>query len=172
MEEMFNKILAILEMQDAKIKALEAQIEAYTGGTDALIDIMHGNEDSSRFSAFSERHKEKLEPYIPLMDKIQGGDSMRALYDGAEESSEIEGYDENAYVDQALSGVIETIEALKSIAPPEAEPALEAAQEAVEAAAEANEGGEVYVDEREDPATDEWAEEELEKEKLEGPKLF
>ena len=37
MKEVLDKILAILEAQDAKIKALETELKAYTDGTDTLI---------------------------------------------------------------------------------------------------------------------------------------
>ena len=173
MKEVLEKILAILEAQDAKIKALEAELEAYTGGTDTLIDTIYQDKDSAWFNEFSGRHRAKFEPYLGLMDKLEGGDSFRAIYEKTKELDGTEGYEEGAFVDEILSNVIATIESLKAVAPPAAQPALEEAQEAiVEAAVEAKEEAPIEEAEIRDPAPDEWTAEELAKAKMEGPRLF
>ena len=154
-----QQILSVLEAQDAKIKALEAQLEASGADVGDIVDILHGKIDGERFEAFSGLHKAKFDPYLPIMDKLEGGDSFRAIYDKSDEFSGQEGYEEDAYIDGVLASVIETIEGLKAVAPPEAQPALAEAEEAVKEAAIASEG-------------DEWSEEELQNEKLEGPQLF
>jgi len=81
MNEVFEKIMAILEAQDAKIKALEKQIEVYGGGMDTLLDVAYSDKDREIFNDFSGRHRAKFEPYLGIMDKLEGGDSFRAIYD-------------------------------------------------------------------------------------------
>jgi hypothetical protein len=178
MQEVLEKILAILEAQDAKIKSLEAQLEAYGGGLDTLIENAHSGLDGDRFRAFSGKHRAKFEPYLPMMDKMEGGDSFRSIYDSMENMSGEEGYDEDAYVDTMLKSVIETIESLKTVVPAEAIPALEQAEAAIEEAAVTNDTAEGLPAETieeaagegeiKDPAPEEWSVEELEKLKPEG----
>jgi hypothetical protein len=172
MHEMLEKILAILEAQDAKIKAMEAQLEACGVDTGDIVDVLYNKLDGERYEAFAGRHKEKFAPYIGLMDKLEGGDSLRAIYDKSNELEGQEGYDEDSYINEMLSNVIETIESLKSVVSPEAQEALEQAKTAVvEAAAETQEQ-ELFEDVVKDPAPDDWSEDALEKEKLEGRQMF
>jgi hypothetical protein len=173
MQEVLEKILVILEAHDAKIKALEAQIEACGVDTGDIVDVLYGKLDGDRYDAFAGRHRAKFEPYINLMDRLEGGDSFRAIYEKSNELDGEEGYDEEAYINQMLAEVIEIIDSLKSVVPSEAQEALEIAEEAiVEAAAETQEP-ELFDDaEIKDPAPDEWSEEELEKERLEGRQMF
>jgi len=169
-KELLEKILAVLEAQDAKIEALEKSLEAMGDPIDTLIDTLYHDKDSEMFNAFSERHRSKFEPYLGVMDKLEGRDSFRALYDRANELDQEEGYNEDSYISDVLASVIETIDGLKAVAPPEAQEALDEAQEAVaEAAIEAQEPEEAEI---KDPALDDWSEEALEKEKLEGRQMF
>ena len=133
-----QQILGVLEAQDAKIKALEAQLEASGVDIGDIVDVLHSKVDGERFEAFSGRHRGKFEPYLDLMDKLEGGDSFRAIYDKSNEFSSEDGYEEDAYIDGVLASVIETIEGLKAVAPPEVQSALEEAEEAVKEAAVAN----------------------------------
>lgn len=165
MEEIIKKILAILEAQDAKIKALEAQIEAFTGGFDTVLETVFDEVDGKRFNAFSERHRAKFEPYLGIMDKLEGGDAFRAIYDKSNALEGEEGYEEDAYVDKMLTGIIETIEALKSVVPPEAVPALEEAEANIQAAAVENDKGEGLPPETIDPDEEAWSEKDLENER-------
>jgi hypothetical protein len=172
MQEVFEKIMAILEAQDAKIKALEKQLEAYGGGVDTLIDVAYSQADKNCFNKFSEKHRAKFEPYVGIMDKLEGGDSFRAIFDRSLDMDEQEGYDEELYVEGMLTNIIETINALKEVLPLEAREALEDAEEAViEAAAEVdsvNTHADIPEPELKDPAPEEWTVEELEKVKPEG----
>jgi hypothetical protein len=172
MEEILKKIMAILEAQDAKIKALEAQIEAFTGGFDTVLETVYDDVDGKRFNAFSERHKAKFEPYLAVMDKLEGGDALRTIYDKSNELSGEEGYEEDAYVDKMLAGIIETIDALKAVVPAEAVPALEEAEANIQAAAVENDKGEGLPAETIDAGDEAWSEKELAKEQLEGHRLF
>jgi len=170
MQELLEKILAIVEAQDAKIKALEKQIEAFGGGIDTLIETAYNTENNGRYEAFSGRHRAKFEPYLDIMDKLEGGDSFRAIYEKSIDLDSEEGYSEENYVEGMLTNIIETINSLKAVVPPEAREALEDAEEAiVEAAIEAKEPT-LFEDDAEikDPASEEWTVEELERIKPEG----
>lgn len=172
-KEMLEKILAILEAQDAKIKALEAQLEAYGGGVDDLVDTMNNDKDEGLFNEFSDRHRSKFDPYMEILGKLEGEDAFRKIYDESKNLSSTEGYDEETYIGEILAGLVETINSLKAIVPPEAQEALEEAEEAiVDAAIETQETEIIEETEIDDLAPDEWSEEELEKEKLEGHLLF
>lgn len=185
MQEVLEKILAILEAQDAKIKALEAQLEAYGGGIDTLTQTVFNAADKEHFGAFSDKYRSKFEPYLAIMDKLEGGDAFRAIYDKSVDFTGEEGYEEGAYVDGVLADIVETINALKAVASPEAKPALEAVEQAVtEAAVTAKEEAPAQPEptepapepevieetEVDDSAPDEWKN--LEKEKLQGRRLF
>ena len=182
MKEVLDKILAILEAQDAKIKALEAELKTYTGASDTLIDTIYADKDADWYNEFSGKHRAKFEPYLGLMDKLEGGDSFRAIYERTKDLSDAEGYDEDTYVNDILAQVVETIEGLKAIVPPEAKPALEEAGEAIKEASVtadvAESPTESTPEATEGPAEaaetppDEWSEEELAKEKLKGKRLF
>ena len=182
MQDVLNKILAILEAQDAKIKALEAELKAYTDGTDTLLDTIYMDKDAEYYQGFSDRHRSKFEPYLGIMDKLEGEDAFRKLYNSTNDLSGSEGFDEEAYVSEVLANTIETINSLKAVVPPEAQAALEVAEEAIaEAAVEAQEPvveeviKEPVVEEEaeiEDSAPDDWSEAELEKEKMEGRRMF
>jgi len=171
MQEVFEKIMAILEAQDAKIKALEKQLEACGGGINTLVDVAYNQADRNCFNRFSEKHRTKFEPYIGIMDKLEGGDSFRAIFDRSLDVDSQEGYDEELYVETMLSNIIETINALKEVVPPEAREALEDAEEAIQEAAIENDlsqGLPEVEPEIKDPAPDEWTVEELKKIKPEG----
>ena len=170
MQEVFEKIMAILEAQDAKIKALEKQIEAYGGGFDTVLETVYSGADRDRFNAFSEKHSAKFAPYIGIMDKLEGGDSFRAIYERSLDMDGQDGYDEDQYVDGMLANVIETINALKEVVPPEVVPALEQAEAAIQEAAIENDAAEGLPPETIDD--DEWSVENLSKEKLEGRDIF
>ena len=175
MQETLEKILSILEAQDAKIKALEAQIEAMGGGVDTLIETIYCDKDDQMFNSFSEKHGSKFAPYVDVMDKLEGGNSLRSIYEKTKELDSTEGYTEDAYVDGVLANIIETINSLKAVVPPEAVEALENAEEAIVDAAVANDLGEGLMENAEeadgaDP--EEWSEEMLAKEKLEGRAIF
>ena len=172
MQEVLEKILSLLEAQDAKIKALEAQLEAYGGGMDTLIECAYSTADNDRYGGFSERHRSKFEPYLEIMDKIEGGDSFRNIYEKSIDFDSEEGYDEDTYVEIMLTNIIETINQLKAVVPPEAQEALEDAEEAIVEAAIGAQEGEIIEDEIRDPAPDEWSTEELEKTKPEGRQIF
>jgi hypothetical protein len=170
MQEVLTKILAILEAQDAKIKALEAELKAYGDGFGTVLDSVYNQADKEHYGAFSERHRAKFEPYLDIMDKLEGGDSFRAIFDRSMDLGEEEGYEEGAYIEGMLANIIETIESLKSVVPPEAQEALADAEEAIVEAAIEAQGPAEPVEEVEiiDPAPDEWSMEDLEKQKLEG----
>jgi hypothetical protein len=172
MQEILERIFAVLEAQDAKIKALEAKLKAFTGGFDTVLETIYDDVDGKRFNAFSERHRAKFAPYLGIMDKLEGGDALRAVYDRSNALSGEEGYEEDAYVDKMLAGIIETIEALKSVVPPEAVPALKQAEAAVQAAAVENDKGEGLPPETIDPDEEAWSEDDLAKEQLEGHRFF
>jgi len=55
MNEVFEKIMAILEAQDAKIKALEKQIEVYGGGMDTLLDVAYSDKDREKMCYFIQK---------------------------------------------------------------------------------------------------------------------
>ena len=177
MKEVLDKILAILEAQDAKIKALEAELKVYSEGTDTLIDTIYEDKDSQWYNEFSGKHRAKFEPYLGLMDKLEGGDAFRVIYDKTKDLSGTDGYEEDAYIESVLANVIEMIESLKAVTPPEAQPALEEAQEAIveasiEAQTEEKPADQEIIEEKGDAAPDEWTEDDLAKEKLEGHRLF
>jgi len=43
MQDLLEKILTILEVQDAKIKALEKELEAYGGGFETVLETVYDN---------------------------------------------------------------------------------------------------------------------------------
>jgi len=175
MKDVLDKILALLETQDAKIKALEAELKEYSGLSETLTECIYRDKDAEWFDEFSDKHRSKFEPYLGMMDKLEGGDAFRAIYEKSKGFIGDEGYEEDAYVDSILAKVVEMIESLKAVVPPEAQPALEKAEEAIQEAAVANDAAENLPDEAVEAAADppdEWSEEALEKEGLEGPQLF
>jgi len=172
MQDTLQKIMAILEAQGARITALEKQLELYTGGTDTLIDTVYNTNNRERFNSFSDKHRSKFEPYIGIMDKLEGGDSFRAIYEKSFDVDGEEGYNEDTYVDGVLTNIIETIESLKSVVPPEAAQALEQAEAAIQTAAIENDQAEITNEAESTNEDDEWSEENLAKEKLGGVKLF
>ena len=172
MQELLEKIMAILEAQDAKIKALEAQLEASGSDMGTLIDVAYNQADRENYGEFSNKHRGKFEPYLDVMDKLEGGDSFRAIYDKSFDLDDMEGYDEENYVSEVLASVIEMINSLKAIVPPEAQEALEEAEEAIMEAAIEAEPGLIEETEINDSAPDAWTPEDLEKEVLEGPALY
>jgi len=169
MQEVLEKIMAILEAQDAKIKALEKQIEAYGGGFDTVLETVYSGADRDRFNAFSEKHSAKFAPYIGIMDKLEGGDSFRAIYERSLDMDNEEGYNEDQYVDGMLTNIIETINALKEVVPAEAVPALEQAEAAIQEAAIENDAAEGLPAEAIDEG---WSEEDAANAKLQGHPIW
>ena len=172
MQEVLEKILGLLEAQDAKIKALEKQLEVYGNGFSTVLDTVYNDAYAKDLGAFSERHRSKFEPYLDVMDRLDGGDSFKAIYEKALDLNAEDGFDEDAYVDGMLANIIETINSLKSVVPPQAQEALEVAEEAIVTASMEAEGGDQVVLETGEDAPEAWSEEDLKKERLEGPRLF
>ncbi|MCL2880308.1 MAG: hypothetical protein FWF29_08700 [Treponema sp.] len=172
-KELLEKILAVLQAQDARIKALEAQAETDFDTMSNLVDIIYEDKDSQWYRDFSDKYRSKFEPYLKVMDQLEGGDSLRVIYDKTKDIGGAEGYDEGAYVDSVLASVVEMIDSLKGAVAPEAKEALDDAKEAVVQAAQADKEPELFEEtEINDSAPDEWSAKDLEKEKLEGRRLY
>ena len=72
MKEVLDKILAILEAQDAKIKALEAELKTYGDGFDTVLGTVYQDKDDAWFNEFAGKHQAKFESYLFLMEKLEG----------------------------------------------------------------------------------------------------
>ena len=179
-KEILEKILAILEAQDAKIKALEAQVGDQFDYLQEMVQWVYEDKDEGWYNDFAARHKSKFEPYLGVMDKVGGGDTFRAVYDKSKDlMGSMEDYDEDAYVGAVLADIVEVINGLKSVVPPEAQEALEEAQEAVVEASIEAQGPAAASPAAAEPAESEgdaWPEEEmmkdLEKERSEGREMY
>ena len=122
MEELLEQILGVMQAQDAKIKALEATINA--------------SQEQSAFDAFMERQGGRLSPVSEAMSFIGlGDDPMHEVFDTSQEMSEEDGFEENGFVDSVIENVMERLESIKGIAPAEAVPAIAEAEASLQEAA-------------------------------------
>jgi len=157
-KEVLEKILALLQQQDAEIKALKAALGEKGSLLDELVDLTYQEKNEGWFNDFKNRHGEKFAPYAGLLEKIEGEDPLRSIYNKSVEFMDQEGYDEDAYVDSILASVVEMISQLKEVVPAEAKPALEEAEAKIEEAAIVSEQAEPVVEPAEEAGDDDWSE--------------